>query len=78
MLQACSGSVHTRMCTALPCAAATLHRVVLLCYSAYSNSFVNLAIFKPDVERSRVAAIIGKQAEELTHLFCVVRVQGWV
>lgn len=40
--------------------------------SAYSNSFVNLAIFKPDVERSRVADIIGKEAEELTHLFCVV------
>jgi hypothetical protein len=40
--------------------------------SAYSNSFVNLAIFKPDVERSRVAAIIGDEAEQLTHLFCVV------
>lgn len=42
------------------------------CCSAYSNSFVNLAIFKPDVERSKVAGIIGKEAEELTHLFCVV------
>jgi hypothetical protein len=40
--------------------------------SAYSNSFVNLAIFKPDVERSKVADIIGQEAEELTHLFCVV------
>jgi hypothetical protein len=45
---------------------------LLLCCSAYSNSFVNLAIFKPDVERSKVADIIGKEAEELTHLFCVV------
>lgn len=42
--------------------------------SAYSNSFVNLAIFKPDVEREKVASIIGKEAEELTHLFCIVSV----
>jgi hypothetical protein len=45
--------------------------IAIVC-SAYSNSFVNLAIFKPDVERSRVADIIGNEAEELTHLFCVV------
>ncbi|KAF8071345.1 Eef1akmt4 [Scenedesmus sp. PABB004] len=43
-----------------------------LMHSAYSNSFVNLAIFKPDVERRRVAELIGDAAEELTHLFCVV------
>jgi hypothetical protein len=42
---------------------------------AYSNSFVNLAIFKPDVERSRVVQLIGPEAEQLTHRFCVVR--GW-
>jgi hypothetical protein len=34
---------------------------------------VNLAIFKPNEERSKVADIIGTEAEELTHLFCVVR-----
>jgi hypothetical protein len=39
---------------------------------AYSNSFVNLAIFKPDVERSRVADLIGPEAEQLTYRFCVV------
>lgn len=43
-----------------------------LFHSAYSNSFVNLAIFKPDVERERVARIIGREAEELVHRFCVV------
>eukprot|EP00878_Enallax_costatus_P034650 GHUV01038434.1.p1 GENE.GHUV01038434.1~~GHUV01038434.1.p1 ORF type:complete len:172 (+),score=9.40 GHUV01038434.1:169-684(+) len=43
-----------------------------LMHSAYSNSFVNLAIFQPDVERSRLAGLIGPEAEELTHLFCIV------
>ncbi|WIA32613.1 hypothetical protein OEZ86_003416 [Tetradesmus obliquus] len=43
-----------------------------LMHSAYSNSFVNLAIFKPDVERSRVAQLIGQEAEALTYRFCVV------
>lgn len=52
----------------MPC-----HRRSCAVCSAYSNSFVNLAIFKPNEERSKVADIIGKEAEELTHLFCVVR-----
>lgn len=44
-----------------------------LLHSAYSNSYVNLAVFQPGVERSRVAALVGGAAEELIHLFCVVR-----
>jgi hypothetical protein len=43
-----------------------------LMHSAYSNSYVNLAVFKPEVERSRVAELVGHEAEELIHLFCVV------
>jgi hypothetical protein len=43
-----------------------------LYHSAYSNSYVNLAIFEPDVGRARVAAVVGDEAERLVHLFCVV------
>jgi hypothetical protein len=43
-----------------------------LYHSSYSNSYVNLAIFEPDVSRDRVRAIIGDAAERLVHLFCVV------
>ena len=43
-----------------------------LYHSAYSNSYVNLAIFEPDVGRGRVAAVVGDEAERLVHLFCVV------
>jgi hypothetical protein len=43
-----------------------------LYHSSYSNSYVNLAIFEPDVSRARVRAIIGDAAERLVHLFCVV------
>ncbi|CAM0875485.1 unnamed protein product [Alopecurus aequalis] len=43
-----------------------------LFHSSYSNSYVNLAIFEPDVSRARVRAIIGAAAERLVHLFCVV------
>uniref|UniRef100_A0A0E0LTA7 DUF6817 domain-containing protein n=1 Tax=Oryza punctata TaxID=4537 RepID=A0A0E0LTA7_ORYPU len=43
-----------------------------LYHSAYSNSYVNLAIFQPDVGREHVRGIIGAQAERLVHLFCVV------
>jgi len=41
-----------------------------LYHSAYSNSYVNLAIFKENEDRNRVADIIGKDAEELVYLFC--------
>lgn len=43
-----------------------------LFHSAYSNSYVNLAIFQPDVERHKVRDIIGDPAEHLVHLFCIV------
>ncbi|XBH58087.1 hypothetical protein VPH35_079584 [Triticum aestivum] len=43
-----------------------------LFHSSYSNSYVNLAIFEPDVSRVRVRAIVGAAAERLVHLFCVV------
>ncbi|KAF3781484.1 hypothetical protein EJ110_NYTH36938 [Nymphaea thermarum] len=43
-----------------------------LFHSAYSNSYVNLAIFPPDVGRPDVRRIIGGPAEHLVHLFCIV------
>ncbi|KAF8779313.1 hypothetical protein HU200_002746 [Digitaria exilis] len=43
-----------------------------LFHSAYSNSYVNLAIFQPDTGRAHVAAVVGGPAERLVHLFCVV------
>lgn len=43
-----------------------------LFHSAYSNSYVNLAIFAPDVDRNVVRDLIGDEAEALVHLFCVV------
>jgi hypothetical protein len=36
-----------------------------LYHSAYSNSYVNLAIFKPDTGRETVRAAVGHEAEEL-------------
>ncbi|CAO2046940.1 unnamed protein product [Urochloa humidicola] len=43
-----------------------------LFHSAYSNSYVNLAIFQPDTGRAHVAGVVGAPAERLVHLFCVV------
>eukprot|EP00249_Psilotum_nudum_P009786 c22152_g2_i1 orf=53-769(+) len=43
-----------------------------LFHSCYSNSFVNLTIFEPDVSRETVRDIIGDVAEQLVHLFCIV------
>ncbi|XP_025804153.1 uncharacterized protein LOC112883131 [Panicum hallii] len=43
-----------------------------LYHSAYSNSYVNLAIFHPDTGRAHVAGVVGAPAERLVHLFCVV------
>ncbi|XP_019167114.1 PREDICTED: uncharacterized protein LOC109162858 [Ipomoea nil] len=48
---------------------------VCLCglfHSAYSNSYVNLAIFDPSTGRDTVRAHVGDAAERLIHLFCVV------
>ncbi|KAI5081381.1 hypothetical protein GOP47_0004564 [Adiantum capillus-veneris] len=43
-----------------------------LFHSAYSNSYVNLAIFQPDVDRQRVRDLVSSEAEHLIHLFCIV------
>ncbi|KAG2498198.1 hypothetical protein HYH03_003952 [Edaphochlamys debaryana] len=43
-----------------------------LFHSAYSNSYVNLAIFKEGTDRGRLAEIVGPSAEELIHTFCIV------
>ncbi|KAL0408999.1 UNVERIFIED_CONTAM: hypothetical protein Sradi_1834300 [Sesamum radiatum] len=49
---------------------------VCLCglfHSAYSNSYVNLAIFPPSsAGRDTVRAYVGPAAERLVHLFCIV------
>lgn len=46
--------------------------LVALTHSSYSNSYVNLAIFAPDVDRSVLRDLIGEDSEELVHLFCIV------
>ncbi|XP_023529639.1 uncharacterized protein LOC111792417 [Cucurbita pepo subsp. pepo] len=48
---------------------------VCLCglfHSAYSNSYVNLAIFDPSTGRDIVRGHVGEAAERLIHLFCIV------
>ncbi|RID63181.1 hypothetical protein BRARA_E02205 [Brassica rapa] len=48
---------------------------VCLCglfHSAYSNSYVNLAIFDPSTGRDVVRGHVGEAAESLVHLFCVI------
>ncbi|XP_077247172.1 E3 ubiquitin-protein ligase isoform X2 [Tasmannia lanceolata] len=48
---------------------------VALCglfHSAYSNSYVNLAIFDPSTGRDVVRSLVGGSAERLIHLFCIV------
>lgn len=57
----------------------TISRVGLF-HSAYSNSYVNLALFdpnKPD-ERSKMRDMIGADAEELVHIFCIIDRQAVV
>ncbi|KAL2339355.1 hypothetical protein Fmac_007295 [Flemingia macrophylla] len=43
-----------------------------LFHSAYSNSYVNLAIFDPSTGRELVRGLVGHEAERFIHLFCVV------
>ncbi|XP_050374914.1 uncharacterized protein LOC126792551 [Argentina anserina] len=48
---------------------------VCLCglfHSAYSNSYVNLAIFDTSTGRDVVRGHVGEAAERLIHLFCIV------
>lgn len=51
-----------------------------LFHSAYSNSYVNLALFDPtqNSERDVVRSTIGNQAEEIVHLFCIIDRQSVV
>lgn len=46
-------------------------RVGLL-HSAYSNSYVNLALFDRDTDRPLMKSLIGEEAEELVYLFCII------
>lgn len=49
----------------------TIARVGLF-HSAYSNSYVNLALFDPLKERGIMTHLIGPEAEDLVHLFCII------
>ena len=54
-----------------------LYARVGLLHSAYSNSYVNLALFDPSnsTERSIVSDLIGEEAEEIVFLFCNINRQ---
>jgi hypothetical protein len=43
-----------------------------LFHSTYSNSWVSLALFKPNTDRHTLRAVIGAEAEELVHVMCSV------
>jgi hypothetical protein len=43
-----------------------------LFHSAYSNSYVNLALYDPASERNAMKELIGHEAEELVYLFCII------
>lgn len=43
-----------------------------LFHSAYSNSYVNLALYDPLTERQTMQSLIGIEAESLVHMFCIV------
>lgn len=51
-----------------------------LFHSAYSNSYVNLALFDPkeEAERDVMRSLIGSTAEEIVHLFCIIDRQSVV
>jgi hypothetical protein len=46
-----------------------------LFHSAYSNSYVNLALFDPETERDLMRQLIGEDAEEVVYLFCIINRQ---
>jgi hypothetical protein len=43
-----------------------------LFHSAYSNSYVNLALYDPSKERHIMKDLVGEEAEELVHMFCII------
>jgi hypothetical protein len=55
----------------------TIGRVSLF-HSAYSNSYVNLALYDPVQERSVMRELVGDEAEELVYLFCIIDRQAVV
>lgn len=57
----------------------TIGRVGLL-HSAYSNSYVNLALFDPnqEAERNLMKGLVGDEAEDLVHMFCIIDRQSVV
>jgi tetratricopeptide (TPR) repeat protein len=57
----------------------TIGRVGLL-HSAYSNSYVNLALFDPneEAERKLMKGLVGDEAEDLVHMFCIIDRQSVV
>jgi hypothetical protein len=44
--------------------------LVGLFHSAYSNSYVNLALYDPATERDQMVALVGKDVEQTVYLFC--------
>lgn len=46
-----------------------------LFHSAYSNSYVNLALFNVNTERTIMKKLIGNDAEEIVYLFCIINRQ---
>lgn len=57
----------------------TTARVGLL-HSAYSNSYVNLALFDPNIvdERNVMRHMVGEEAEAIIFLFCIINRQSVV
>lgn len=49
----------------------TVGRIGLF-HSAYSNSYVNLALYDPNTERDVMKELIGGEAEDFVHLFCII------
>eukprot|EP00814_Leptocylindrus_danicus_P010528 CAMPEP_0116049600 /NCGR_PEP_ID=MMETSP0321-20121206/30254_1 /TAXON_ID=163516 /ORGANISM="Leptocylindrus danicus var. danicus, Strain B650" /LENGTH=416 /DNA_ID=CAMNT_0003532043 /DNA_START=45 /DNA_END=1295 /DNA_ORIENTATION=+ len=67
-------SVHQILKLWLPGSNGDVIARVGLLHSAYSNSYVNLALFNPNdfSERERVRDLIGVEAEKVVYLFCVI------
>jgi hypothetical protein len=49
-----------------------------LFHSTYSNSFVNLALLQPNADRGILRELIGTEAEDLVHHFCIINRQELV
>ena len=82
-LQHLTGVSHTLKLWMLPEAGdvmSDLYARVGLLHSAYSNSYVNLALFDPanSTERLLVQQLIGREAEEVIYLFCNIDRQSIV